>query len=121
MALIRFNDVGEFLAELSRDRGLVEHGIVRLTNRATYSNAYPIRHLSVVATCIMVRPGVDHMVRLETFVGQLWGFEKEDKEAYGSARAIHDQVEQRCSELGLEVRAGVLEMDGRPGVRDGDG
>lgn len=107
--MVRFNEAKEFLAELAKDRDHVERRIVRLTNLYRPSPRVPsIQHLSVVVTTRVGR----ELVRLEAYCGDLWNLGR-DQSALDKAKAIHQIIEDGCASLGLEVRAGVLDEEGR--------
>lgn len=105
---VRFNDVEEFLAELEHDRERIDRGIVRVTKTLTQTAQLPIQQLAVVATA---RVG-DTVVRLERYCGDLWGKEfPQDAETHERAEKVMRKLEDACRGMGLEVRAGILELE----------
>lgn len=105
--LVKFTRVEEFLTELSRDQGKIARNILRLTNLYQPSKASPnLLHLWVVATCVVA----GDIVRLDRFCGTIWRLHQDrDKEVYEQAAQVQRELEARCQELGLEVRAGMFE------------
>ena len=108
MGTTRFTSPEEFIEELERDKDMIDRSIVRLTNLFTLTKVSPnIQHQSVVATYkLLGRP--NDIVRMEHFVGQLWGLER-DKPVMDRAKEIQAAIEEACKRLDLEVRAGVCE------------
>jgi len=106
MATVRFNVPDEFLAELEKYQPLIHRGIVRITHLYRDSKLSPIiRHLSVVAT---TRIG-DDVVRCEWYCGDLWQMEDNDKKVTAKAAQIRQELEDGCTRLALQVRAGIVE------------
>lgn len=103
--LVRFNEPSEFISELGKDVELVDRRLVRITG--LYRQVMgAVRDYSVVATA---KVGPD-LYRLEKYVGQLWGLKAEaDKEVLRKGEEVKDQLDLACVELGLAVRAGLLE------------
>lgn len=102
--MVRFNDNGEFIENLTKDRESVDRRIVRVTTLYRQSTfAASIRHLTVVATTRIS----GELVRLEVYCGDLWGLGK-DKPILDKAEALQHILTNRCAELGLEVRSGLL-------------
>jgi len=101
--MIVFNAVEEFLKELAMDMERVERKIIRLTNVYQQSQMTPvIRHLFVVATY----KAVGEIVQCKQYIGDLWNVEQ-DKKTIEQSIALHQQHEEECQRLGLEVRAGM--------------
>ena len=110
MAVVKFNNPGEFLAELKQDCQQIARGIVRVTSLYRGSTVSPsLHHLSVVATA---RVGRD-LVRLDYYCGDLWQIGDQDsphdQHVMERGQRISRALQDGCSQLGLEVRAGVLE------------
>lgn len=108
MTTVRFTDAKEFIEELERDRGMIERGIVRLTNHYMPSSLSPnIWHLSVIASC---KVGQD-LVRFQRYCGDAWGKNSEDQNrpTRDKADEVQKEIEKACQELGLEVRPGIYE------------
>lgn len=107
--LIKFNDIHEFLHELRTDYGSRQHrgGILRLTH-VRRADADGICHLSVVAT-ITSRSEPGAIIRLERPCGELWGLNSPDDKTRGRADEAASMIRNHCAELGIEVRAGMLE------------
>jgi hypothetical protein len=110
MATVKFNYPGEFLAELKQDCQQVDRGIVRVTTLYRGSTGSPgMRHLSVVATA---RVGRD-LVRLDCYCGDLWQIGDQDsphdQQVMERIQRLSSTLQDGCSQLGLEVRAGLLE------------
>lgn len=104
MATVKFNDVDEFCEELARDGP--DRDIVRLTYLFKTSRLSPnIRHVLVVATCTVQ----GQIVRLERYVGDVWGLSATDEEVMEKALQTKNRLHERCKKLNLNVRAGVLE------------
>lgn len=110
MATVKFNYQSEFIDELEKEFGELPapppFTILRLTNLfRPIPNLAPIRRLAVVAT-IKVR---DDIIRLERDCGDVWGIKQQDEKTYERAEQIHNEIEKACEELGIEVRAGIIE------------
>ncbi len=104
--LVKFNDPGEFVEELKKDVELVDRRLVRITGLYRQVMGPAVRDYSVVATA---RVGSD-LYRLEKYIGQLWGLKAEDdKLVLRKGEEVKDQLDLACVELGLSVRAGLLE------------
>jgi len=103
---VLFNSPEEFLEELSKDKDEVYRKIVRITYLSRPSKASPnISHLSVVATARVA----GEIYRLERYCGDIWRIEEQDKPVRDKAVAALTQLEEGCTKLGLEVRAGTYE------------
>lgn len=107
MAIVKFNDIGEFLAELRLDAGEVQRKILRVTNRWRRVDTYPIQSLSVVATYVTEVDG--QLVFLESQCGEFMPDSAEAQRVRDTAEKRRASVEAFASGLGLEVRAGVFE------------
>lgn len=103
---VRFNHVGEFLGEVTRDAGLVEWGIVRLTRGRRMAAGGPIHYLLVYAGALVEQQAIC----LTVFAGEDWGREmRETKRAYERADELVNRLRDACEPVGLEVRAGAFE------------
>lgn len=94
--MVQFNDIGEFIGNLAKDRESVNGRIVRVTNLYRQSALAPsIRHLSVIATTRIS----GELVRLEVYCGDLWGLGK-DQPILDKAEALQRILTNRCAEPG---------------------
>lgn len=112
MATVKFTSAGEFIDELNKEFGESANApipvlnILRLTNLfSPIPNLAPIRSLTVVAT-FKVR---GEIIRLNRYCGQIWDIEHTDEDTYQRAEAVHKQIKEATSSLGIEVRAGIWE------------
>lgn len=95
---ITFNDVDEFLGEMS----LVKPALLRLTNLYTRDKSISQeRWVKVVATVAHE----EDIVRLDVPVGLTFG-QREKVEA--EAQEIQERITSWCKERGIEVRPGVF-------------
>lgn len=102
--MVQFNDIDEFIENLAKDREFVDRRIVRVTNLYRQSTLTPsIRHLTAIATTRIS----GELVRLEVYCGDLWGLGK-DQPILDKAEALQRILINRCAELGIEVRSGLL-------------
>ena len=114
MAVVKFNVVDEFIAELEKEIGPgfcnIERGIVRVSylNRETAVSPN-IRHLLVVATAKLFTGDI---MRLQSYCGQIWNMEDQDKPVLQNAEEKLNKIREACQKLGLEVRAGAFEESG---------
>ena len=98
-----FTEPGEYLAELARDRALIERHLVRLTQTGRPDGTATITHVSVESSAI-----IDGRVcRLVSYCGALWGIRDTDEQVHRHATQQAHELEQQLLELGLEVRPGV--------------
>lgn len=105
--IVKFNSVEEFLEELEKEKDNIKRRIVRLTNSSAMSAISPsIHHFSVVAT-FTCTDGM--LVRLDRFCGDTWRIERQDKPVIVLSNKISKQITEKCQELGLEVRSGLIE------------
>ena len=105
MATVKFSDPEDFLAELEKDKDLVDRGIVRLVYSFTPTKISPnIQHLSVLATALVA----GQVYRLESYCGDLWRIEGQDQPVYDKGAKIKKEIEDGCAKLGLEVRGGAI-------------
>jgi hypothetical protein len=108
--LVKFNDISEYCEELKKEKDHIDRNIVRLTNQMGPTALSPsIRNLSVISTYANCFSYPTTIVRLEHYCGQLWGMENQDTSIREAAEKAINQIEAVCKELGLEVRAGVIE------------
>jgi hypothetical protein len=106
--MIVFSAVEEFLKELETDKDLIERKIVRLTNLYQQSPMTPvIRHLFVAATY----KAAGEIVQFTQYIGDLWNAEQDEKPVEKSI-ALQQQIEEECTQWGLEVRAGMYREAG---------
>ena len=107
MPKVKFNDVTDFLAELSRDAaaGEVDRGIVRLTRRWRRVEPAPFQSLAVVAsyTC------GDQVVLLEAGCGTFLPDLPEAEKVKEIAAKLVERIEDAARMFDLQVRAGVFE------------
>lgn len=107
MAIVKFNAVEEFCAEIENDAQEIDRRIVRTTDVSRISSMTPnIRHILAVASYSVG----EQVVRLECYCGDVWGINQEmDKKVFEKAEQIHQTVASTCEALELQNRAGVLE------------
>lgn len=118
--MVKFNDLVEFLEEIGKT--LPASKIVRVTNLYTASSISPsIKLLSVVATArvefLQESGGTrEEIIRLDRFVGDFWALEKPTESEAATqrillekAKAIQQKIEEYCTKIGLEVRAGIYD------------
>lgn len=104
---VRFTDPDEYLAEVERDVFLVERKVMRLS-KVTKPTAVGAYKLLIVRAGVIVegRP-----ILFERLVGTLWGFDSDQAELE-KADELQRKLEARATELGLDVRPGILEVVG---------
>lgn len=106
--IIKFNDTGEFIEELKAEsviRPVDTHAVLRLTNEQRTTPSLPgVSNLSVIAT---FKNHEGDIIRLERYVGELWGLDRDDK-LYEKVQEIHKLMTDVCRDLNIEVRAGVF-------------
>jgi len=115
MATIRFSNPGEFADELrlefASDHLPGPAHTLRLTRVIQTTRTSAICSLSVVATIKALH--TEDIIRLDTYCGAFMPNAHELDQMSNSARAIakdaEDVVNAACADLGIEVRAGVLE------------
>lgn len=101
---VRFTEPDEFLAELQRDRDVVERRIVRVTKTVRPLMNGTIHRVAVEASAIVEgRP-----LLFAQQIGDLWG-QARDVEVQERAAALIDVLEAGILELELEARPGFLE------------
>lgn len=106
MAIVKFNVASEFTEELEKDRDQVDRHIVRVTRKFTHSkDISPLRYLSLVATAKVN----GDIIRLEKYLGEVWGLESGDQSTFTRADQVQKQLEGWLEMKGLTVRAGILE------------
>ncbi len=118
--IIKFNDPGEFLDELKKEyptsfsetknmAPVIHNPILRLTKLHRASSVSPNIHLIVALATIKSRDGQD-IIRLERYMGDDWGLGKQSPpNTLEATEKLLKELEQGARELGLEVRAGMLE------------
>jgi|SRR2546426_3013631 len=112
MITVKFNSHEEFIAEVAKDAGNVERGIVRVTQEVSMTKMAPLRRLTVLATAVVVQREVERqLIRLERYCGELWGdgFSEMDKKTHEQAEQTISLIERNLKQCGLEIRAGVIE------------
>lgn len=108
-AVVRFDDPGEFLAELARDSTAVLRGIVRVTCEYRRPDwEMPYRELSVLAG-YEVAAGDDslQLIELRHPCGLVWGL-AHDRDTTDRAEQTIGLIEQATADAGLEHRPGKL-------------
>ena len=98
-----FTEPSEYLAELERDRALIERGIVRVTKTGRPDATGALTHVSVEAAAIID----GRLCRLSSYCGALWGIANTDEPVQQRASRIVKDLEDKLLEIGLEVRAGL--------------
>lgn len=103
---VKFNDPDEFIEELKKSAPMPK--VLRVVRK--FDAGMKPTSLSVVATAVHGQPGASHHVLyLETYVGQLFGFGDADERTNGLAEKVADKLKAAAAELGLDVRSGVFE------------
>jgi hypothetical protein len=105
MATVKFNDVSEFVEEITRDAGAVERKVIRITFRHRMVDPVPMREMSVVATAVVA----GHVVELVDRCGTFFSETDEAERSKTAAKNKYDLIRAAAEKLGLEVRAGVFE------------
>lgn len=100
---VGFNDLDEYLAELTKDRGRIERQILRITVRRRYGA--PFVTVTVVATAVIG----GRVVKLERLVGEAFAGDERADGLAAKTKAILDRLTEAGASLGLDVRAGVYE------------
>ena len=105
MAIVQFNSVQEFLAELTADLSKLDRKLVRVTNLYQQSTQMPvIQYVSVVAT---TRVETD-IIRLDVYCGEMWSADTQhNAPVVKKVEAIQQHLRASCEQLGIEVRAGL--------------
>jgi hypothetical protein len=105
VVIARYTAPDEFLADLARDKDAVERGLVHVT-QAIRPNAMGQRLVAVHAGAIVGgRP-----MLLGREIGLLWGAQPQDEEVADESVRVQRQVEDAVTDLGLELRAGYLDV-----------
>jgi hypothetical protein len=106
MPLVQFNTISEFLIELTTDLAHVDRKLVRVTNLYRQSSQVPsMQYVSVVATA---RVATD-VIQLDVYCGEVWNVDTQHNEpVLKKAEALCQRIREACTQLGLEVRAGLL-------------
>ena len=115
MATIKFHDPKEFAEELRLE--FATHHLpgpahaLRLTRVIQITRASPVCSLSVVATIKALH--TEDIIRLDAYCGQFLPNADELDQMTSHAKAIardaEDTVVAACNDLGIEIRAGVIE------------
>lgn len=104
--VVKFNDVGEFIGEVTRDAELVERRIVRVSQARRPTEGGAVHHLLVYAGALVE----GQLIALTCFAGEDWGREMDDtKLAYRHADTVANRIRDACERAGLEVRPGAFE------------
>ena len=105
MAIVQFNNVEEFLAELTADLDTLDRHLVRVTNLYQQSTQMPVmQYVSVVATA---RVATD-IIRLDIYCGDGWnGDAQHNAPVLKKVEAIQQRLRASCTPLGIEIRAGL--------------
>ncbi len=105
MAIVQFNNVEEFLAELTADLDTLDRHLVRVTNLYQQSTQMPvIQYVSVIATA---RVATD-IIRLDVYCGELWNVDTQhNAPVLKKVEAVQQHLRASCAQLGIEVRAGL--------------
>ena len=108
MAITKFNVVEEFCTEIEKDAPEIDRAIVRITGMSRISSISPnIRHIFAIASYSVY----GEVVILECYCGDVWGINSEtDQKVYAREEEIRKAVAKTCDNLGLEQRAGILEV-----------
>ncbi len=109
LPVVKFNDVDEFCQELAKDTP--DRHIVRMTYLFKPSSfSSHMRHVLVVATCAVTRPGASvQIVRLEKYIDDLWGAGDLDEQVMEKGHEVRTKLEGLCRQMNLDVRGGVVE------------
>lgn len=101
---VQFHAVEEFLAEITKDADRVEGRILRVTVLRRFHD--PFVHIFLLATTVV--GGV--IVRLDHRLGECFAMDATATAEVGKkAEALVARLDRAARELGLEVRAGVVE------------
>lgn len=108
MTTVTFNDLDEFIAELVKDRTLVDRNLVRLTCQHRAHTEMPITYVSVIA---MAQVG-GYLVKLGWPIGDFMRTIEDQRQRVAErAEQILNTLQSQCADLGLETRAGLLADD----------
>jgi hypothetical protein len=107
MSLVQFNNIEEFFTELTANLEQLDRKLVRVTNLYRHSAQSPIiQYVSVVATA---RVATD-IIRLDIHCGELWSVDTQhNAPLLKKVEAVQQHIRTSCVQLGLEVRAGLLQ------------
>jgi hypothetical protein len=111
MIIVRFNSVDEFIGELAQSRPV--GGVVRITKlfrRSSFSPA--VQHVSVVATFLQDTPPIVQVVRLERYIGDLWGSPDQDQKVMDKTNEVVTKLERFVEGCELDWRPGIIEEEG---------
>jgi hypothetical protein len=105
MPIVQFNNVEEFLTELTADLAQLDRQLVRVTNLYQQSRQTPIiQYVSVVATA---RVAAD-ILRLDVYCGEVWNVDTQhNAPVLKKVEAVQQHLRVSCVQLGIEVRAGL--------------
>ena len=110
---VQFSKPGEFIAELRRRPPDIEP-VVRLTYRwSADGGGLPLCHLSVIAGYLRRPHGMLVVQELVYHTGEVWQglHEEAGQRTLERAHRAYDAVARVARELGLEIGAGVYELD----------
>jgi hypothetical protein len=110
MPIVQFNNIEEFLAELTSDLAHLDRRLVRVTNLYQQRTHTPIiAYVSVVATA---RVAAD-ILRLDVFCGEVWSADTpHNAPVWKKVEAVQHHLRASCVQLGLAVRAGLWKHAG---------
>ena len=98
-----FTEPGEYLAEVERDKDLVERSIVRVAKIGELDYTTALTEVCVESAAVIE----GRVVRLRTYCGSLWGLGDADEKVHQRASQLVEQLEAGLTDAGLEVRSGV--------------
>ena len=105
MAIVQFNNVEEFLAELTADVEKLDRHLVRVTNLYQQSKQMSVmQYVSVVATAHVATD----IIRLDVYCGDVWnGDSHHNAPVLKKVEAVQQHLRASCTQLGIEIRAGL--------------
>ena len=108
MPIVQFNNVEEFLTELTTDLAQLDRRLVRVTNLYQQSTQTPIiQYVSVVATARVA----GDILRLDVHCSELWNVDTQhNAPVLKKVEAVQQRIRASCVQLGMEVRAGLLKQ-----------
>ena len=108
---VRFNDVDEFIEELTARPPNLDK-VLRVTRQYEHSSKLPIQNVSVIATALRNLAGVGLMrIKLSCYLGQRHavGSDETSKHIENKGDDIMAKLEEAAKKLDLIVGAGVIE------------
>jgi hypothetical protein len=110
---VRFNDVGEFLEEVTKDIEWIERKLVRVTTSFRRDNGVPIWSVYLMATCVLLHcdQGVPQILYLNQLMGTHMGAIREFKDTKEGKALIEmrDNLIDKLKALECELRLGTIE------------